>query len=274
MRALVCAVLLAVLTASAGQAQALELALERSTAVRLGLQLGDTVRLGTAPDSLLRLGVVRAIYQARPDPAEIARRALQARFHLSDLAELLGAPDRVDRFGLALAPAISPDSAAAELNRSAFGFRAYPSAEIASESSQTFQVVSRFHRAIAMITIVASAVFLLCIMLLKVEERRLDAAVMRFVGVRRRTIFCALLLEAAVLAVAGSVLGIGIALFAGAVTNAYYQRFFETRLVFSVITPRIVVLGVGLSLALGLAAGAISAARLVRTRPMVLWGRA
>jgi putative ABC transport system permease protein len=274
MRALVCAVLLAVLTASGGQAQALDLALERGTAEHLGLQLGDTVRLGAAPDSLLRLGVVRAIYQARPDPAEIARRALQARFHLPDLAELLGAPDRVDRFGLALAPGVSPDSAAAELNRSAFGFRAYPSAEIASESSRTFKVVSRFHRAIAVITIVASAVFLLCIMLLKVEERRLDAAVMRFVGVRRRTIFYALLLEAAALAVAGSVLGIVIALAAGAATNAYYQHFFDTQLVFSVITPRIVALGVGLSLVLGLSAGAVAAARLVRTRPMVLWGRA
>jgi putative ABC transport system permease protein len=274
MRLVVCVALLCALLPPAGRAQAVDVALERSTAERLGLAVGDTVRLGAAPDSLVRTGVVRAIYEARPDPAEIARRALQVRLHLPDLAELLGAPDRVDRFGLGLVPGVSPDSAAARLNRSAFGFRAYPSTRIASESSQTFQVVSRFHRAIAMITIVASAVFLLCIMLLKVEERRLDAAVMRFVGVRRRTIFGALLLEAAALAVAGSILGIAIALLAGAITNAYYQRFFDTALVFSVITPRIVGLGVGLSLVLGLAAGAIAAARLVRTRPMVLWGRA
>jgi putative ABC transport system permease protein len=274
MRTLVLAALLSALPPSPCRAQTIDLALERSTAERLGLAVGDTVRLGAAPDSLVRLGVVRAVYEARPDPAEIARRALQVRLHLPDLARLLGAPDRVDRFGVALVPGVSPDSAAARLNRSAFGFRAYPSAEIASESSQTFQVVSRFHRAIAVITIVASAVFLLCIMLLKVEERRLDAAVMRFVGVRRRTIFRALLLEAAVLALLGSVLGIGIALAAGAATNAYYQRFFDTALVFSVITPRIVALGVGLSLGLGLAAGAVAAARLVRTRPMVLWGRA
>jgi putative ABC transport system permease protein len=274
MRSVVCALLLGALLASIGSAQVVDLALEQGTAQRLDLAVGDTVRLGAAPDSLVRLGVVRAIYQARPDPAEIARRALQVRLHLPDLAELLGAPDRVDRIGLGLVPGVTPDSAAARLNRSAFGFRAYPSAEIASESSQTFQVVSRFHRAIAVISIVASAVFLLCIMLLKVEERRLDAAVMRFVGVRRRTIFGALLLEAAVLAVAGSVLGIGIAVAAGAITNAYYQRFFDTALVFSVITPRIVALGVGLSLVLGLAAGAVAAARLVRTRPMVLWGRA
>ena len=101
----------------------------------------------------------------------------------------------------------------------------------------------------------------------------MDAAVMRFVGVRRRTIFGALVLEAALIAVAGSVLGIGLALIAGAATNAYYRRFFDTGLTFSLITPDIVVFSVALSLALGLAAGAAAAWRLVRTRPMVLWGR-
>jgi len=274
MRVGVIGILLSALLAGPGWPQAVEVAVERGTAQRLGLAVGDTVRLGAAPASLARLGVVAAIYQAPPDPAEIARRADQVRLHLPDLADLLGAPDRVDRFGVSLAPGVSADSAAAVLNRNAFGFRAYPSAAIASESSQTFRVVSRFHRAIAVITIVASAVFLLCIMLLKVEERRMDAAVMRFVGVRRRTIFGALLLEAALIAVAGSVLGIGIAFGAGAITNAYYQRYFDTQLVFSVITPRIVLFGVVLSLLLGLAAGAAAAWRLVRTHPMVLWGRA
>jgi putative ABC transport system permease protein len=70
------------------------------------------------------------------------------------------------------------------------------------------------------------------------------------------------------------VVGAGIAFLAGAVTNAYYQRFFDTELVFSLITPRILLFGVLLSLGLGLAAGAVAAWRLVRTRPMVLWGRA
>jgi putative ABC transport system permease protein len=110
-------------------------------------------------------------------------------------------------------------------------------------------------------------------MLLKVEERRLDAAVMRFVGVRRRTIFGALLLEAALVAAVGSVLGTALAFAAGAATNAYYRRFFDTALTFSLITPDIVLFAVGLSLVLGLSAGAAAAWRLVRTRPMVLWGR-
>lgn len=255
-------------------ADPVEIALERAAAERLNLAVGDTVRIGAAPDSLRRLAVVAAIYEPQPDPAEISRQALRVRLHLPELAALLGAPDRVDRFGLGLMPGVTPDSAADVLNRWAFGFRVHPSAEIASGSSQTFQVVSRFHRAIGFITIVASAVFLLCIMLLKVEERRIDAAVMRFVGVRRRTIFGALVLEAALIAILGSVLGAGIALLAGAATNAYYRRFFDTELIFSLITPRIVLFSVTLSLVLGVAAGAIAAWRLVRTPPLVLWGRA
>jgi putative ABC transport system permease protein len=255
-------------------AAAQAIAVERRLAEELGIRVGDTVRLGPAPESLRVAAVVAALYEPRPDPSGVMRRDRQVRMHLSDLAGLVGHPDRVDRFGIALRPGFPPESVSARLNRTAFGYRARPSAEIAAESSQTFLVVSRFHRAIGVITIVAGAVFLLCIMLLKVEERRLDAAVMRFVGVRRRTIFAALLLEAALVAVAGSALGVLLAWAAGAATNAYYQRLFDTHLVFSLVTPGIVGFSVLLSLVLGLAAGALAAWRLVRTPAMVLWGRA
>jgi putative ABC transport system permease protein len=267
------AAVLVVLGASTSRAQVRELAVERKLAEELGLSVGDTLQLGASVDSATWPAVVSAIYEPRPDPAEIAKRERHVRLHLPDLAVMLGEPDRVDRFGIRVQAGVPPDTAVSVLNRSAFGYRAYTSRAIASESSQTFLVVSRFHRAIAVITIVASAVFLLCIMLLKVEERRLDAAIMRFVGVRRRTIFGALLLEAAVVAAFGSVVGTGLAYLAGLATNAYYRRFFDTELTFSLITSDIVVFGVALSLVLGLLAGGVAAWRLVHTRPLVLWGR-
>jgi putative ABC transport system permease protein len=249
------------------------IAIERRLASELGLSPGDTVRLGPAVDSVRFPAVVAAVYEPRPDPAEIAKGEWHLRMHLPDLAALLGAPDRVDRLSIGLNPGVSADSAAGRLNRSAYGYRVFSSRTLASESSQTFVVVSRFHRAIAVISIVASAVFLLCIMLLKVEERRLDAAVMRFVGVRRRTIFLALLLEAVLVAALGSLAGTGLAYAAGTATNAYYRRFFDTGLTFSLITPEILSWSVALSLALGAGAGALAAWRLIRTPPMVLWGR-
>jgi putative ABC transport system permease protein len=265
--------MLVVAGAPPGAAQLPGLAVERRLARELDLSVGDTVRLGPSPDSLPLRVVIRAVYEPRPDPAEVAKGERHLRMHLGDLATLLGSPDRVDRLSIGLRPGFSAESAAAALNRSAYGYQAYSSRAIASESSQTFTVVSRFHRAIAVITIVASAVFLLCIMLLKVEERRLDAAIMRFVGVRRRTVFGALLLEALLVSLLGSVLGTGLAYLASAATNAYYRRFFDTILTFSWITPRIVVFSAVLSILLGIGAGAMAAWRLVHTRPLVLWGR-
>lgn len=272
-RRLLALLLLALPGAAAAQAVPRDVAIERRMSRALGLEVGDTFRLGTSPDSLHVLARVAAIHDPPADPAVVLRREYRVRMHLPDLAELLGTPDRVDRVGVALVPGADPAAVAGRLNRAAFGYRAFPSAAIATESSQTFRVISRFHRAIGFITVAASAVFLLCIMLLKVEERRLDAAVMRFVGVRRRTIFLALLLEATLVAVIGSALGVLIALASSWATNAYYQRFFETALVFSWVTPGVVRFSVALSLLLGVGAGAAAAARLVGTRPLVLWGR-
>lgn len=249
------------------------IALERRLAERLGARVGDTLEIGAEAGRLTRRAVVAAIYEPTADPSAVTRREFFLRLHLPDLAELLGTPDRVDRFGVRLAPGVADTTAVRVLNQLAYGFRAYPSREIASESSQTFQVVSRFHDAIAVISVVASAIFLLCIMLLKVEERRRDAAVMRFTGISRRTIFTALLFEAILVAALGSALGVGIAWVASLATNLYYQRFFDTTLVFSVVTFGIVRFSVVLSLVLGVAAGGIAALRLVRSNPLILWGR-
>lgn len=250
-----------------------DVALERRLAAALGAGVGDTIRLGTAAGTFPWRVRVAAVYEPRADPAAVPRRESQLVVHLPDLERMLGAVDRVDRFAVALRPGLAADSAAAELNRVAFGFRAHPSVEIASESSQTFRVVSRFHRAIAVIAIVASAIFLLCIMLLKVDERRLDAAAMRLVGVGRRTVFSALLLEACFISAVGSAIGVGLGWLAGSLVNAYYRRFFETQMVFALITSDIVWFSLGLSLILGLAAGTVAAWRLLRVQPLALWRR-
>ena len=75
--------------------------------------MGDTVRLGAAPDSMRNLAVVAAIYEPRPDPAQLTKDERYVRLHLPDLAALLGAPDRVDRFGIGLVPGTPVDSAVA-----------------------------------------------------------------------------------------------------------------------------------------------------------------
>ena len=170
------------------------------------------------------------------------------------------------------------DSAATEralsaIDDAAFGFQAYRSRDIAVETSTTFEVVSRFHRAIGVITIVASAVFLLCILLLKVEERRRDVGALRLIGLSRWTVFSSVVIEAAFVSVLGSGLGVAVGWVTSAAVNAYYQSYYRTPLRFSIVTGDIVAFAVLLSLVLGIVAGALAALRLVRTPPLALIGR-
>ena len=199
------------------------------------------------------------------------------RLHLDHLQDLTGSGDRVGRFAVQSrsdrAPVVSPESVATDINATAFGFRAYPAAEVAVETSATFRVVNRFHRAIGIITIVASAIFLLCITLLKVDERRRDVGALRLLGVSRSTVVRAVVLEASLVALVGSAMGAGFGWIASAVVNWYYQGLYATPLRFAMVTPGIVAFAVTLSLALGVVSGYLAAQRLVRTAPLELVGR-
>ena len=249
------------------------IAIDERLAAEAGLAVGDTVVLRAAPEEAGEAAIVGAIVARGADPSDVARNEHRVRLHLTQLQRLVGYGDRVDRFAVAT----RGDTAAADVldrvNQVAFGFRAYRSSDVAVETSRTFAVVSRFHRAIGVITIVASAIFLLCIMLLKVEERRRDVAALRLIGISRASIVRSVVLEAAAIALAGALLGVGVGWGASRLVNAYYQDVYATSLVFSLVTPGIVGLAVALSIVLGVAAGWLAALRLVRARPLALLGR-
>lgn len=252
------------------------IAVDERLADDAGVTVGDTLRLSAEAGTPGEPVVVQALVRRAADPSEVARSEYRVRLHLDHLQRLTGATDRVDRFAVAINPQAGPaavDSFLAGVNHVAFGFRAHASRDVAVQSSRTFQVVDRFHRAIGGITIVASAVFLLCILLLKVEERRRAVAALRLAGLSRRTVALSVIAEAAVVAVLGSAAGALIGWVATLLVNAHYQRVFRTPLTFALLTPRIALFAVALSLLLGIVAGSLAAWRLVRTPPLTLLGR-
>ena len=248
-------------------------AVDERLAQQAGLSIGDRVVLAAEPDEPGDTAIVGAIIRRGADPSEIARAEPRVRVHLSHLQHLIGYGDRVDRFAVATPDDSATAEAIGRINHAAFGFRAHRSTDIAVETSETFRVVTRFHRAIGVITIVASAIFLLCILLLKVDERRRDVAALRLMGISRRTVMRMVVAEAAMIAVIGSALGVAIGFGVSAAVNGYYQAHYQTPLAFSIVTPGIVAFAGLLSLALGTVAGALAAQRLVRTAPLALLGR-
>jgi putative ABC transport system permease protein len=257
----------------APEGRARSIAIDTRLAADAGLRIGDRVVVAGGPGEPGDTVIIQGIMQRRADPAEIARGEYRIRLHLDQLQRLLGYGDRVDRFAVSTRSPAATTDAVARINAAAYGFRAHRSADVAVETSKTFAVVSRFHRAIGVITIVASAIFLLCIMLLKVEERRRDVAALRLMGVSARTIVSSVVIEAGVIAVLGSLVGVGVGLAASWIVNVHYQDVYRTPLRFSIVTGDIVLLAVALSLVLGIVAGWLAARRLVRTPPLALFGR-
>lgn len=249
------------------------IAVDQRLATDAQLRVGDTVVVSASPATGGDSVVIAAIVGRRADPSEIARSEYRVHLHLDQLQRLIGYGDRVDRFAVATHGDSTADSAVRAINGSAFGFRAYRSRDIAVETSETFAVVSRFHRAIGVITIVASAVFLLCILLLKVDERRRDVAALRLIGISRRSVMLTVVLEAAFVSVIGSGVGVVIGWVTSLAVNRHYQVRYQTPLRFALVTGDIVLFAVSLSLVLGVVAGALAARRLVRTHPLVLLGR-
>ncbi|HEX6051845.1 MAG TPA: ABC transporter permease [Gemmatimonadaceae bacterium] len=250
------------------------IAIDERLAADAGLRVGDRVMIAAEPGAA-RVDTVRiaAIVKRQADPSEVARSDYRIRMHLGHLQRVLGYGDRVDRFAMQTAGGPATDSVLRRVNATAFGFRAYRSEAIAVETSKTFQVVSRFHRAIGVITIVASATFLLCIMLLKVDERRRDVAAMRLMGISRSTVVRSVMLESSFVALAGSLAGVGLGLVVAWFVNEHYQEVYRTPLRFAIVTPETVAVSVALSLLLGIGAGALAARRLARTPPLRLFGR-
>ena len=249
------------------------IAIDERLASDAGLRVGDRVLLSATPGGAKDTAVVSAIVRRGADPSEVARAEYRVRLHLTHLQELAGYENRVDRFAVATRSAASTDSVLRRVNEVAFGFRAHRSSDIAVETSRTFQVVTRFHRAIGVITIVASAIFLLCILLLRVEERRRDVAALRLMGISRASVVKSIVLEAALIALLGSALGTVVGWLGSLLINHHYRGVYRTPLAFSLVTGDIVLFAVGLSIVLGVGAGTVAAVRLVRQPPLALFGR-
>lgn len=257
---------------SLGCVTPLVLLVEHAFAESYGLEVGDELRLGSNPGQLCR-ATVAGLFDPPADPAALAKGRPRVLLHLPQLASLADRSGEVDRFSIRLKPGHDADSVAALLGPLMPGAQILPARRVAEGTSATFEVISRFHSAIAIITLTASGVFLACIMTLKVQERRVQVSALRLVGVSRGTLVGWLLAEATIISVLGGVAGLGIGKLASAAINVWYQRAYETRLVFSLVTSETLWFGLALAILLGAAAGIVATVGVLRIRPLAEAGR-
>jgi len=238
------------------------------------LGIGDLVRLSADPTGgRSRTFRILGAYEPTPDPMRFAQPALEARLHLPDLLALSGNPsdpsasDTVSSINVALVNPADADAFARDVSTRLPGTVARPTSA-PDDRAGTFLVIERFHLAIA--TMLGSAVFLLALMMMLVDERSDVVGTLRLIGFTRRRILMQVLAEGTCIAAVGTAFGIGFALIMQGAFNRFFQWRYDTALVFLRITPGVVAQSILLALPLGIAASAIASWTLLRRHPLAL----
>ena len=247
-----------------------DILVSRQLAAKASLHVGDTVTFAIdASGAGATRFRVAGTYEPTPDPIRFTTPRIEARLHLPDLQAItanrdepasgesvhainvrLGDPRDVNAFATALATRVP-------------GVVARPTAR-ARDGSDPFAVLERFHLAVAIVTVLGSTAFLLALMVMRSEERRETVGIIRRIGVSQRFVLLVVLAEGLLIAAAGAVFGILVALAAEGSVNRFFQWRYDTTLVFVRVTARIALQSVALAVPLGIVAGLVGSWTLLR----------
>ena len=246
------------------------------------LAVGEVVSISSeASGANARQFRIAGQYEPLPDPMRLGAVRHEVRLHLPDLIDMTANradpldAETVDAINVALSKPDEASSFARGLSARLPGtvVRSTGRAGDGEMRVAPFLVLERFHLAIAIITVVASSIFLLALMLMLVDERRESVGILRLIGFRRARILLYVFAEGVVLAAAGAIVGVLLAvLFQGGI-NCFFQWRYDTALVFVRITPRIALRSIGMAVPLGVTAAIAASWTLVRREGIAVVSR-
>jgi len=238
------------------------------------LSIGDIVSLSADPTGAHpRQFRVAGEYEPIPDPMRLGLVRHEVRLHLPDLIEMTADPadplaaESVDAVNVALAKPADATSFVRDVSARAPGL-VVRSTKGNDERAAPFIVLERFHLAIAIVTVIASSIFLLALMLMLVDERRETIGILRLIGFKRRRILLHVLAEGAVIAAAGAAFGVVLSVALQGGVHRFFQWRYDTALVFVRITPLIALRSVVVAVPLGVL-GAIAASWTLLRREII-----
>jgi len=242
------------------------------------LAVGDLIDLAADPTGA-RARAFRIVgsYEPLPDPARFTQQRLEVRLHLQDMVDMLADPadPQSGESVSAINVALHDPEREREFRRSVFG--QVPGLSVWStqrgDSANPFVVLEQFHLAIAIVTILASTAFLLALMVMRSEERRETAGILRLIGLGKRRVLTQVLIEGVIIATVGAAFGIALALVAQSGFNQFFQWRYDTALVFVRVSPKVAAQCVALAVPLGVIASVVASWTLLRREVLALLRR-
>jgi putative ABC transport system permease protein len=250
----------------------------RQLATRAKLHVGDIVTFATDANGAHATRFrIAGIYEPTPDPMRFTAQRMEARMHLPDLVALTAdpadpaSPESVDAINLRLVNRDDLPQVQRDVRSRSPALTVRPTAR--APENDPFAVLDRFHVAISFVTVLGGTAFLLALMIIRAEERREIVGLLRLIGISRRSLVAAVLLEGLVIAAIGAVLGILIALAGQVIVNRVFQARYDTALVFVRVTPSIAARSIAFAVPLGVAAGLAASWTVLRRDILSLFHR-
>jgi FtsX-like permease family len=240
------------------------------------LKVGDVIELSGDPSGANpRRFRIAGGYEPMPDPTRFSSERLEIRLHLPDLLSLTVDPenpqadDSLSAINVKLHRPEEAEAFAQDLSARVptIGVRSSRGGE---GERNPFVVLGRFHLAIASLTVITGAVFLLALMVLLADERREVVGTLRLIGLTRARVLAQVLLEGAIIAGAGAAFGVALAGLTESAFNAFFQWRYDTSLIFVRITPSIAWRSIAVALPLGMAASLLASWALVGSNTLKL----
>lgn len=230
----------------AAQSSAPSVLVSRQLAEAEGVSVGEIVTLAADPGgNRAQRFRIAGIYEPTPDPMRLNSSRHEARLHLPDLLTLIASPadplatETVDAVNVALVSGSDPQEFSRDLTARVPGVIAQP-VRAAAYRAGPFLVLERFHLAIAVVTILASTVFLLALTVMLVDERRETIGVLRLIGLSTSRLLLQVFAEGVLVASVGAAFGILLAIASQGLINRYFQWRYDTALVFVRLTPGVI----------------------------------
>ena len=247
----------------------------RQAAAALDLSVGSIVQVAPPDGSRARDFRVAGIYEPTPDPSRLGNAIYAVRLHLPDVLALTLPPDAVkgaesvDAINIKLTPGTDALAFARDVNARLPGVSARPTTD-AGGAAGPFRVLERFHLAIAIVTIIASTVFLVALTVMLVDERRETVGVLRLIGLPTSRVLVQVLLEGVLVAAAGSAFGLVLALVSEGAINRFFQWRYDTALLFVQVTPSVAATCVMIAIPLGVSSTVVASWLLLRRNALRL----
>ena len=253
--------------------------ISRQLAERDHLRPGDVITLALdAEGTGSKRFRVDGTYEPTPDPMRFTAKRLEARVHLPEIETMTetrddpASADSLTAINVRLANPLNADAFSAAVASRAPGVFARPTAR-AKDGSDPFAVLERFHVAVAAVTVLGSTAFLLALMVMRAEERRETIGIIRLIGISERSILLEVLAEGLLIATAGAIFGILLAVATQGAVNQFFQWRYDTALVFVRVTRSIALQSIAVSVPLGILAGLVGSWTLLRRDVLALLGR-